>query len=350
VLPLVDRADLRWTDLGTSTTQPFAAVNIVSRTYVVSSTPDFRGVVVRRRSDDAVVARHDVDLAEYVPVFADIAGNELVVVDEDAETNGDGVKSPARPYVYDLLTGRSTRLSDIASAPAPSAFGRQATVTDDGRYFYSASVDRPGNRDSNCVAMLDLHTLRGSLVECAGDGENESDGYYLGAGEDGATWVHVQGPTMESCRTGRGVTRSTLVPVGPAGGCATLGTASVGGWSVWSATDKPAGTPVPTVRLFAARGADVVRLGDVNGVALTACGAYAYWRTEDPGTHGIQVRRWKPGSSTVEIAYRVNDQPNASAGRQLVFGGCADGILSVLSFVADASTSTYTVQILALEP
>jgi hypothetical protein len=31
--------------------------------------------------------------------------------------------------------------------------------------------------------------MRGSTVDCAGDGENESVGYYLAAGEDGATTV-----------------------------------------------------------------------------------------------------------------------------------------------------------------
>jgi len=339
------RGDLPWTDLGTRPAPSLSGIGIASSRYLIVNDPDHQGVTVTRRSDGRVMAHHRVERPELEPIFADIAGDTAVLVDEDNESNGDGSKDAARSYIYDLLTGSVTPLSQIPSAPPASVFGRQATVTDDGRYFYSASVERPGNRYNNCVGMVNLSTRRGSTVECAGAGQNETDGYYLGAGEDGATWLHVAGPALESCRTGRGERGTTLIEVGPTDGCATMGTATVGGWSVWSATPGAAMTPMPTLDLLATDGHQTVRLGPVNGVALTTCGSYAYWRTEERQT--VQVRRWKPGMSTVEVVYEVKTPDNDPAVHSLAFGGCADNLLSLLVGFIDPSTATLRLLTLA---
>jgi len=82
-------------------------------------------------------------------------------------------------------------------------------------------------------------------------------------------------------------------------------------------------------------------------VALTACGSYAYWRIEDRHTQTIQIRRWKPGMSDVEIAYKVSAPDYVSAAYQIVFGGCADDILTLLSFTLD-NPNISTFQMLAL--
>jgi hypothetical protein len=344
-VPVSVRRDLPWTDLGPRPAPSLGGLGIASDRYLIVNDPDEHGVTVTRRSDGHMVLHHRVERPEFQPIFADIAGDTAVLVDEDTESNGDGSKDPARSYIYDLLTGSVTPLSQIPSAPPASVFGRQATVTDDGRYFYSASVERPGNRYQNCVGMVDLKSKQGSTVECAGAGENETDGYYLGAGEDGATWLHVAGPAIESCRTGRGMRGTTVIEVGVTNGCATMGTTTVGGWSVWSATPGPAMTPMPTLDLLATDGHQTVRLGPVNGVALTTCGSYAYWRVED--RQSVQLRRWKPGMSTVEVAYEVTWTDSDTAVHALAFGGCADKLFSLLAGTIDQSSATMRLLTLA---
>jgi hypothetical protein len=350
VLPLTDvSGNLAWTDLGARPSRVFAGVGVVSVNYIVVSTADKRATVVRRRSDNRVVLTHTTERPEYVTDFADIAGDTLVIVDEDDESNSDGTKDPAHPYIYDLRTGKRTALSQVPGAPPPSVFGPQATVTDDGHYYYSASVNRTGNQYSNCVGVVDLTALKGSIVECAGSGENESDGYYLGAGEDGATWLHVAGPTIESCRTGRGIRHGQLITVGPATGCATLGTATVGGWSLWTATPIPAGMPVPDVDTYATDGSATVELGPAQGVSLTMCGQYAYWQYRDDYLQTEEIRRWKPGMTTVEIARKLAEPDNTPAGYVLAIGGCADDIVTALVFTdVPGVTPTSTLQLLAL--
>jgi hypothetical protein len=344
---VVERTDLLWVDLGTTPSRPFSGVDVVSAKYVLSHTTDTHKVVVRRRTDNAVVLRHTTTGPEWVVEFADFAGDKLVVADADVETGADEIKDLTRVLIYDLVTGKVTRLTDIASAPRASAFGRQATVTDDGRYFYSANVKRRNNQYFNCVGMVNLTTMRGSTVECAGDGENESVGYYLGAGEDGATWLHVQGPTFTTCRTGRGIRGNQLITVGPADACTTIGTTTVGGESVWSAAPIVEAMPGPYIALRATDRGRTLELGDVNGVALTMCGSYAYWRTEDRASHTIQLRRWRPGLNQVEIAYKILAPDDSPMAYQLGLGGCADNLFTLTVHTHDPVTGGHT-QVLTL--
>ena len=51
--------------------------------------------------------------------------------------------------------------------------------------------------------------------------------------------------------------------------------------------------------------------------------------------------------SDVEIAYKVSAPDNVSAAYQIVFGGCADDILTLLSFTLD-NPNISTFQMLAL--
>ncbi|MGE5827989.1 MAG: hypothetical protein ACM30G_06435 [Micromonosporaceae bacterium] len=341
---MVERSGLPWLDLGTTPSQPFSGVDVVSARYVVSHTTDPRTVVVRRCADNAVVLRHTTVGPEWEVAFADLAGDKLVVADVD--TGGD--PNGTQVVIYDLVTGRVTRLVDIASAPPASAFGHRATVTDDGRYFYSANVKRTNNQSFNCVAMVDLSTMRGSTVECAGDGEGESVGYYLTAGEDGATWLHVQGPTLTTCRTGRGIRGTQLITVGPADACTTIATTTVGGESVWSAAPIVEALPGPDVPLQATDRGATVGLGYLEGAALTMCGSYAYWRTTDRPSHTIQLRRWRPGLSQVEIAYKILAPDDSPIAYQLGLGGCADDLFTLQVETHDPSIGGRT-QVLTLQ-
>lgn len=337
-LPLVERTDLPWVDLGTAPSRPFSGVDVVSTKYVVSHTADTHTVVVRRRADNTVVRRHTTAGAQWEVAFADLAGDKLVVADVDAGGDPDG----ARVFIYDLVTGKATRLADIASAPPASAFVHRATVTDDGRYFYSANVKRKNNQYFNCVGMVNLSTMRGSTVECAGDGEGESVGYYLAAGEDGATWLHVQGPTFTTCRTGRGVRGTQLITVGPADACTTIGTTTVGGESVWSAAPIVEALPGPYIPLRATDRGATVELGYLEGVALTMCGSYAYWRTTDQPSNTIQLRRWRPGLNQVEIAYKILAPDDSPVAYQLGLGGCADNLFTLQVETHDPSVGGRT--------
>ena len=337
LLPVVEAAGLAWQDWGESAANGFGVqVDVVSVKYRVAHTMDSRVVVVRRRSDDAVVVRHRTAGPGWVTVFADFAGDTLVLVDEDIADPSNGVQDPAQAFVYDLVTGQRTRVSSIAGAPPASVLGAQATVTDDGRYIYSASVKRDNDENSNCVGMVNLVTMQGSVVECAG----EKDGFFVFSAEDGAAWLNVAGPTMESCRTGRGLRGSTLVTVGPADGCATVGATMVGGWSVWSATPVSGQPLIPDLSLFASDGQHTVELGKVDGTVQTTCGGFVYWRISDRATQTVQLRRWRPGLDHVEIAYTVKTSTDNPGAYSLGLGGCADDIvtLQVTSFAADGNT------------
>ena len=327
-LPVRQPANLSWVDLGQPPGGVVGWLEAVSTRYVAWSINADHALLVRRRSDNELVLRHSSAGPSWVIALADLAGDRLVVVEEDQETDGDGVKDRAQAFVYELATGTRTQAAGLPGLAPVSEFGAQGIVTDDGRYIYSASVTRPHNRYINCVGMLNLETLRGSTLECAGDGQNEMDGLYVFESQDGAAWLHVQGPTIESCRTGHGVRGSKLTILGPADGCATLAATSIDDWSVWSSSPLPAGAPIPHVPLRASDGNRTLHLGMVDGVSVIRCGVWVYWRTSDDASRTIQLRRWRPGSTFVERAYQV-DLNDGFPTFQLALKGCADGMLAL---------------------
>jgi hypothetical protein len=95
------------------------------------------------------------------------------------------------------------------------------------------------------------------------------------------------------------------------------------------------------------RGREVIDLGLIDGVALSNCGSYAYWRFTDVRDGTIQLRRWKPGAPMVEVVYRLDEPADAPGIRQLVLGGCADNIFT-LSVVDGSPTAGDWVRLLAL--
>ena len=326
-----------WQDLGRR--PGLSGVAVVSARYVIRRAGD-GGVVVERRPGRQTVLRHRPSSAEYETTFVDVAGDTLVVADEDTKAD----KGASRAYVYDLKTAARTLLTDVASAPTPSEFGAQAVVTDDGRYYYQATGS-VGGRARTCVAMLDLHTLIGRTVECATD-DQTLVGYYVRAGHDGATWMNWRNPEAPGCRFGRGVRGGAVVEVAPAQGCGLLASTTLGPWDIWVGSP---GNPPPVVPIHAVHGSDVIDLGLIDGVALSNCGSYVYWRFTDVQHRTIQLRRWKPVAPMVEIVYALNDPAEAAGIRQLVLGGCADGIFA-LSVVEGSSTEGDWVRLLALRP
>ncbi len=349
-LPVASRVDLPKSDFGETAGPAFAGVDLVSKTYILSHTADPRLSEVRRRTDNKVVLRHRTSAPELVTVFGDIADDILVIVDEDTLTSGSGSKDAAEAFIYNLRTGDKRRLADVAGAPQISSFGRQAMVTDDGRYYYSASVQRPGNSFFNCIAMLNLQTFAASTVDCAGDGANETVAYYVNAGRDGATWLHIEGPQIESCRIGRGIRGGSVVGVGPQDDCATVGTVTLDRWDVWSATATPAGPLSPEIGLYATDGKQTVALGRINGAALTMCGDYAYWRVADRPSKTMQLRRWRPGLSNVESVFTVSAREDEIAAHAIGFGGCSDGIFTIQDMSVDGSVKSSKTRIWAIEP
>jgi hypothetical protein len=320
--------ELAWIDA--ETRDGLLWYNIVSMRYVIRQTADLSGVTVERRSDNKSILTYTSDSPRYQPVLVDIAGDHLVIAEEDVRA--DGGKLPSRAFIYDVSDGARTSLDEIASALPLSLYGGQGAVTDDGRYIYSASL--PGSTASDCVAELSLRDLRGRTLECAHDA-GESVGYYVSEDEHGATWLRISGPDFMSCRRARGLRNGAIVDIGPSNDCAMLDAATTAGWDIWSAAGRAREPPTETVPLRASDGQRTVDLGPVDAVTLTACGSYVYWRYSDRVNQIIELRRWRPGSGSVEIAYRL-DNPDVPGFRQLGLAGCADRIFTLNVFTGDA--------------
>jgi hypothetical protein len=329
-----------WHDLGQF--PGLSAVAVASTRYLVRQEDGESGVTVTRLADGAVVLRHRPASGQYASTFADLAGDRLVVADEDVE----GDKDPGLSYIYDLATGRRTSLASIPSATPLSPFAAQAAVTDDGRYYYQATSGTGANHRT-CVALLDLTKLAGRPVECSPD-KASIVGYYVIAAEDGAAWMNWKDSQHAGCRSGRAVSASGTADIAKPANCLMLAATVVGGWQVWSGTDV-AGSPPAIVPLRATDGDRVVQLGPTDGVTITSCAGYAYWRYSDPAAHTIQLRRWKPGTDTVEIVYSLDDPPDTPGLRQVVHSGCADGLLTVSVLTGQPDTGDH-VRLLTLGP
>jgi hypothetical protein len=153
--------------------------------------------------------------------------------------------------------------------------------------------------------------------------------------------LHVKGPTIETCRNGRGTKGQQLLDLGPQD-CARIGTATVGDWTVWSSTPVAGGTLVPEIALQATNATETVALGDVNGAALTMCGKYAYWRIADRASKTNQLRRWRPGLANVEVAFKLDADENSSTARAISFGGCADNVFTIQEMTQDGAGASTT--------
>jgi len=314
VLPVTRPDRLAWTDLGETPASGYGVVDVVSRRYVVRHTADERTVEVRRRADNTLVVRHRSGDPEWTPAFADLAGDQLVLVEGSYEPG------PARLYVYDLRTGR--RVADIRRAPPHSALPQMTTVTDDGRLFYGATVPGRGTSAFNCVAMVDLITWVTTLVECAADGSSEEVGKFLYASEDGAAWVRGNAQDDGSCSGGSGISGQRLITVAE---CRTFAVTFVGGWSVWSVGQFSEFFQA-AMMLRASDGDRTVDLGQVESWRLTMCGRYAYWSPPSGKTN--RLLRWRPGLPHVEVAYESAGLDDDGVDLQAI-GGCADGILTI---------------------
>lgn len=328
------RTDLPWQDLGISPIEGSLGVYVVSKDYVVRQIA-LTATEVIRREDGRVVVRHEASSPAYETIFADIAGDRVVIMDEEVGIGPDGEKDAAQAYVYDLATGRRTDVSTIPSAPRLAIAG-SGTVTDDGRFYFGASDN---GRTDNCVGMLDLETMRGTTVACA----DEKDGviFRVSSGDGGATWLDVKGPTFDDCREGKAVRDGSVVTMRPPG-CATNETTTLGGWDV-----RTWGTLTFGAHVEAADKETTMQLDAGFVTHLVECGGWAYWHFHDDDSQIMQVRRWRPNHEP-EIAYSVNTPPDTSPDALwLAPTGCADGILTVA--VQRMEPDSETVQIVILQ-
>jgi hypothetical protein len=305
-LPAV-ATDPRWLDLGESASPYIGGLDLVSARYVVSHTTRESDFVVRRRADNAVVLRYHTADEDFSPLFVDIAGDVLVVVEATYEGE------PDRTFFIDLRTGKRFA---VRSLPARGDVFWRNSVTDDGRFYY---------RSKDCVVMVNLPKRTVSTVRCPSDGSTELVGQNLGASEDGAAWVRADGPGDGACGTGSGVRGARPVAVGPADRCAMNVATLVGGAPVWTEA-----SPDTDDSVWAIDAGRPVALGPADPFTFTMCGAYAYWRTQ--AGDAIQLRRWRPGLERVEIAYAARSGGEGGPVDQLVLGGCADNILTLQAF------------------
>ncbi|WP_344134945.1 hypothetical protein [Luedemannella flava] len=333
-LPVNANAVVPQTALGPTGAGSTDAVAVVSDTYIVRPVAAQGAFAVRRRSDNTLVLTHRTTRG-LETTFADLAGDLFVVADDNVNTNG-GTDHPSVIYIYDLRTKRRTTLADVTGAPRQGQ-GQFATLTDDGRLYYVSVTAKKKNTFQYCVGMADLRTMRGSTVECANEANNP---VFVAPGEDGATWTVRSYEAI--CDTGRGIRGGRIIPIGPAD-CATVGTGTVRGWSVWAAT-LGAGGRNHGVTAHATDGTTLVDLGEVTGISFTTCGDYVYW-SAGPGQP--QIRRWSPGMTEIEVAYDFEVREKAVFGadpddRGIVLAGCADNLMTLATWTRNQDRSLTT--------
>jgi hypothetical protein len=308
-------------ELGEWPVQSFDGVFAVGERYVVRPDPkELRSVVIERRGG-GVVLQHRILEPGFETDFAGIHGNKVVVVDEDVASS-EAAKADARATIYDLESGRATALSEVRGAPPLSKYGPQATISEDGKYYYSASR---GVTPSQCVGEVDLIKMRGRLVECA---EREGIILYIGSGEHGASWTHFKTGDFQSCRVGRGIRgkeRFTMAEMD----CDTFDTAALGGWHLRS-LHPPGAVLAPALPLVAERGRNRVDLGLARGQSLIACNGHAFWKQEVTAPVPAQrIVRWRP-DGPVELVHETHEPPSSSTEAVLLTPrSCNEGLLTV---------------------
>jgi hypothetical protein len=302
-------------------TPGFDGVFAVGARYLLWPDPtDSKAVLIIRRSDGGVVRKHRAGPRGFEPDFGGIHGDRAVIADEDVQSP-DARKPNARASIYDLANGRVVEVGKIPGAPALSKYGPQATISADGKYYYSASI---GGGLSNCVGEVDLVRQRGRVVECAG---SKGMILYVGSGDRGATWTRFAERSFAACRVGRGIHDGRLFTLAPRT-CDAFGTAAVeGGWSL--RTRQPRDEAIqPAMPLTATRGRERVDLGEARGRSVVACAGYAYWKHDVPDESAQEIRRWRPGGA-VELVYRQPaPAPDSRETTLLTTGGCNDGLFT----------------------
>jgi len=309
----VERAAVRWSDLGT---QPDTHANGIGaeagRRYVArTDAKDNQLTVVRLRSDNRQMTTYRQAKPGYVTAHIFFVGDVAAILSEDSDLS-DTVKGPGIADRVDLKTGQTIPLAGTSIAPPVADFAYQSAIS--GRTLYYSSL-RDGKQHT-CVAAVDVITGQGRLVYCAPPGWIVE---FIRPGQDGATWLEVQGEAFDNCRVGRPVDASgTIAYVGPSAACTTFDTASLSDWQVWSAFPMKSEDFIES-NLYAQNNGQIQPLGYVKTGSVRQCGGWVYWITNYPTGKPEQLRRWQPGSAVQMLLQNDADTVSITA------PACPDG-------------------------
>ncbi len=317
--------------------------HMIGRRYAVHPDPsDFSVHVVTRRDSGKVILRHRAAKG-YETAFAGVHGEILVLADGNAFSSN---PRPQHIFFFDLRSGKKIRgIRDIIGKDyEPGATALQDSLATTGHYYLTVSPVK--DRRFGCVGRVDLATW---LFETISDCDRLTDAIYYGSpGDAGHTWLTMrsENPSDDAgrvCQMGEAFQRNKRIRIGGEDNCSVWYTGlvadSAGGepWQVWTERDPEVGPEGP---VFASNGAELIRLGESNGLILYSCGGYAYWSqqlddsslvTADEVEFGYL--RWRPGGP-IELVWVVPKE-----GWPITLNSCNEGILTVVTMDFESKQS-----------
>ncbi|WP_189330189.1 hypothetical protein [Actinoplanes ianthinogenes] len=313
------------TSLGTAPTWGVGNMLIANDRYqVMPGDPARRSVKVIVRATGKVLFVHPVPHHGYELTYSGLYRDRLVMVDDDVlSPNTMTPDSPAKPpevTVYNLSTGRRTRIEAILGAPTPSLYVSQGYVDASGRFLYGAQ-SKGGFAD--CVGQIDLVAMRGRTVTCV---PKPAGIFWLGSASTGVTWTGIKLKGDKQCRFSGWLDGDTVRPMSGTSECGSFDNAVLDGWQIWSEQDLD--VIKPEIPLTASDGTQKIDLGMISPQTLQVCGSYAYWRVTKDGEPDSIVR-WKPGSP-IHTVYTAETEGKSSYDDVILFpDGCSDSHLTV---------------------
>ncbi|BCJ47830.1 hypothetical protein GCM10010168_21890 [Actinoplanes ianthinogenes] len=294
------------------------------RYQVMPGDPARRSVKVIVRATGKVLFVHPVPHHGYELTYSGLYRDRLVMVDDDVlSPNTMTPDSPAKPpevTVYNLSTGRRTRIEAILGAPTPSLYVSQGYVDASGRFLYGAQ-SKGGFAD--CVGQIDLVAMRGRTVTCV---PKPAGIFWLGSASTGVTWTGIKLKGDKQCRFSGWLDGDTVRPMSGTSECGSFDNAVLDGWQIWSEQDLD--VIKPEIPLTASDGTQKIDLGMISPQTLQVCGSYAYWRVTKDGEPDSIVR-WKPGSP-IHTVYTAETEGKSSYDDVILFpDGCSDSHLTV---------------------